>query len=254
MIVAIIQARMGSSRFPNKVMKEVLNKPLIAYLLDRVSQAKKVDKIILATTTKRGDDGLAKYVDSIGYDVFRGSEDDVLSRYYEAFKSIKSGDNKNAIVRITGDCPLIEPGLIDKVIEKYINESMDYVALTPDFAEGLDVEIFSESLLNKSFNEAKLPSEREHVALFFHNNSEMFKMSRVKNSSDDSSYRITIDEPEDFIVIKLIIEYFDKNNLKLNFENIKHYLDENQEIFNLNANIARNEGLQKSLEKEKTRK
>jgi spore coat polysaccharide biosynthesis protein SpsF (cytidylyltransferase family) len=251
MIVVIIQARMGSSRLPNKVMKEVLDKPLIAYLLDRVSQAKRVDGIVLATTIKSEDDRLEKYVNSIGYDVFRGSEDDVLSRYYEAFKSVESGDSSNAIVRITGDCPLIEHRLIDKVVEKYTNEDVDYVALTSDFAEGLDVEIFSESLLNKAFNEAKLPSEREHVALFFHNNSELFKMSRVENNVDDSSYRITIDEPEDFVVIKSIIEHFDKNNLELDFEKIKHYLDENQEIFNLNANIIRNEGLQKSLEKEK---
>ena len=253
MIVVIVQARMGSSRLPNKVMKEVLDKPLIAYLLDRVSQAKRVDGIVLATTTKSEDDELAKYVNSIGYDVFRGSEDDVLSRYYEAFKSVKSADNSNAIVRITGDCPLIEHRLIDKVVEKYTNEDMDYVALSPDFAEGLDVEIFSETLLNKAFNKAKLPSEREHVALFFHNNSKLFKMSRVENNVDDSSYRITIDETEDFVVVKAIIEHFDKNNLELDFEEIKHYLDENQEVFNLNANIIRNEGLQKSLERDKTK-
>jgi len=250
MVVVIVQARMGSSRLPGKVMKNVLGKPLISYLLERVSRAKKVDKIILATTSKTEDNVLADYANSIGHDVFRGSEDDVLSRYYEAFKSIGSNDNENSIVRITGDCPLVEPKLIDKVIDKYIDEDMDYVALTPDFAEGLDVEIFSESLLNQAFNEAKLPSEREHVALFFHNNSKFFKMSRVENDVDDSHYRITVDELEDFGVIKSIIEYFDKNNLKLNFKNIKHYLDTHQEIFNLNAHILRNEGLKRSLERE----
>ena len=251
MIVAIIQARIGSSRLPNKEMKEVLGRPLIAYLLDSVSKAKRIDKILLATTTKLEDDGLAEYVDSIGYDVFRGSEDDVLSRYYEALKSIDSNDNENAVVRITGDCPLIESDFIDRVISKYVNESMDYVALTSNFAEGLDVEIFSELLLNKAFYEAKLPSEREHVALFFHNNSELFKMSRVENSVDDSRYRITIDEPEDFAVIESIIKYFYENNLELGFKEIKRYLDEHQEVFNLNVNIVRNEGLQKTLEKER---
>jgi spore coat polysaccharide biosynthesis protein SpsF (cytidylyltransferase family) len=250
MVVVIIQARMGSSRLPNKVMKKVLGRPLIAYLLDRVSQAKRIDKVVLATTTKPEDDGLVEYIDSIGYDVFRGSEDDVLSRYYEAFKSINSNDNKNAIVRITGDCPLIEAELIDRVIGKYVDENMDYVALSADFSEGLDVEIFSEKLLTQAFNEAKLPSEREHVALFFHNNKSLFNMYRVQNNSDDSNYRITVDEEQDFVVVKSIIEYFSNNDLAMNIQNIKDYLDNNPSIYNLNANIIRNEGLQISLEKE----
>jgi spore coat polysaccharide biosynthesis protein SpsF len=251
MIIAIVQARMGSSRLPDKVMKEVLGKPLIDYLLERVSAADKVDKIILATTTKPEDDCLAKHVTSLGYDVFRGSEDDVLSRYYHAFYEFKDEvEMSNAIVRITGDCPLIDSYLIDDVIKVYQEKSMDYVALSPDFIEGLDVEIFSEKLLTKAFKEAKRPSEREHVALFFHNNKELFNMSRVENSSDDSSYRITVDEEQDFVVVKCIIEYFSKNDLVMNIKNIKDYLDNNPSIYNLNADIIRNEGLQISLEKE----
>lgn len=251
MIIAIIQARMGSSRLPNKVMKEVLGKPLIDYLLDRVSSAQKVDKIVLATTTNPKDDYLAKHVEYLRYNVFRGSEDDVLSRYYHAFNEFKDEFEKyNAIVRITGDCPLIDPDLIDRVITVYLENRMDYVALSPNFCEGLDVEIFSEKLLIKAFNEAKLNSEREHVALFIHNNKELFKMCRVENNSDDSSYRITVDEEQDFVVIKHIIEHFSKNNLAMNTQNIKNYLDNNPSVFNLNANIIRNEGLQISLKKE----
>ena len=251
MIIAIVQARMGSSRLPDKVMKKVLEKPLIDYLLERVSVVEKVDKIILATTTKPEDDSLAKHVTLLGYDVFRGSEDDVLSRYYHAFYEFKDElEKSNAIVRITGDCPLIDSYLIDEVIKVYQEKSMDYVALSPDFSEGLDVEIFSEKLLTKAFNEAKLPSEREHVALFFHNNKALFNMCRVENSSDDSSYRITVDEEQDFVVVKCIIEYFSKNDLAMNTQNIKDYLDSNPSIYNLNANIIRNEGLQISLEKE----
>jgi len=252
MISVIIQARMGSSRLPNKVMKEVLEKPLINYLLERVSLAKNVDRIIVATTTKSEDDSLAKHVTSLGYDVFRGSEDDVLSRYYHAFYEFKGEvDGPNAIVRITGDCPLIDPNLIDEVIKVYHEKSMDYVALSPGFPEGLDVEIFSEGLLMQAFNDARLPSEREHVALFFHNNPSLFNMCRVQNSTDDSSYRITVDEEQDFIAVKSIIEYFSKNNLIMNTQNIKDYLDNNPIIYNMNANIIRNEGLQISLEKER---
>ena len=194
---------------------------------------------------------MAKHVTSLGYDVFRGSEDDVLSRYYHAFYEFKDEvEMSNAIVRITGDCPLIDSYLIDDVIKVYQEKSMDYVALSPDFIEGLDVEIFSEKLLTKAFKEAKRPSEREHVALFFHNNKELFNMSRVENSSDDSSYRITVDEEQDFVVVKCIIEYFSKNDLVMNIKNIKDYLDNNPSIYNLNADIIRNEGLQISLEKE----
>jgi spore coat polysaccharide biosynthesis protein SpsF len=251
MILVIIQARTGSSRLPNKVMKKVLGKPLINYLLERVSVAEKVDKIILATTTKTEDDYLAKHVISLGYDVFRGSEDDVLSRYYHAFYEFKDElEETNAIIRITGDCPLIDPYLIDEVIKVYQAKSMDYVALSPDFSEGLDVEIFSEGLLTQAFNEAKLPSEREHVALFFHNNKLLFNMYRVQNSSDDSSYRITVDEEKDFAVVRSIIEYFSNNDLEMNTQNIKDYLDSNPNIYNINAKIIRNEGLQISLEKE----
>jgi len=251
MIVVIIQARMGSSRLPNKVMREVLGKPLIDYLLERVSVAEKVDKIVLATTTKPEDDSLAKHVTSLGYDVFRGSEDDVLSRYYYAFYEFKGElEESSAIVRITGDCPLIDSYLIDEVIKVYQTKGMDYVALSPDFSEGLDVEIFSEDLLTQAFNEAKLRSEREHVALFFHNNKSLFNMYRVQNSSNDSSYRITVDEEQDFVVVRSIIEYFSNNDLAMNTQNIKDYLDRNPSIYNLNANIIRNEGLQISLEKE----
>ena len=152
MIVVIIQARMGSSRLPNKVMREVLGKPLIDYLLERVSVAEKVDKIVLATTTKPEDDSLAKHVTSLGYDVFRGSEDDVLSRYYYAFYEFKGElEESSAIVRITGDCPLIDSYLIDEVIKVYQTKGMDYVALSPDFSEGLDVEIFSIPELREIF-------------------------------------------------------------------------------------------------------
>lgn len=251
MIFVIIQARIGSSRLPEKVMRKILGKPLIGYLLDRVCNAKKVDKVILATTTKTEDDYLSEYVESLGFNVFRGSEDDVLSRYYHALCEFKSGsDNHNAVVRITGDCPLIDPGLIDKVVQTYQDKKADYVALSEDFAEGLDVEIFSESLLVEAFKEAKLPSEREHVALFFHNNKSLFNIYRIKNKTDDSRYRITVDEPQDFEVVKAIIEYFSKVGEEMNTRNIKKYLDGNPDVFNLNAHIVRNEGLQKSLEKE----
>ncbi len=127
MIVAIIQARMGSTRLPGKVMKEVLGKPLIGYLLERVSNSKHIDQIILATTINEEDDLLEHYVSGLGYEVFRGSENDVLSRYYHAYDTLCNNKDKlNGIVRITGDCPLFESDNCDILIDNFIHKNLDY--------------------------------------------------------------------------------------------------------------------------------
>jgi spore coat polysaccharide biosynthesis protein SpsF (cytidylyltransferase family) len=248
MFVAIIQARMGSTRLPGKVMKKILDKPLIAYLLERVSKSKYIDKIILATTTNIEDNVLSDYVTNLGYEVFRGSEDDVLGRYYNAYLTL--GNLKNdvkGIVRITGDCPLFEVYNCDLLINNFINKNLDYNFLSPNFAEGLDCEVFTTRALNEAYKNAKLKSEREHITQYLHNNKDLYKIEPFDKIIDDSKYRITIDEPEDFIVVENIIKFFDKNCIELRFENIKKYLDENQNIFNINSSIIRNEGLIKSL-------
>ena len=251
MVYAIIQARMGSSRLPGKSMIKILNKPLIWYVLSRTSLSKRVDKVILATTLNKEDDELANYAAENGFLVYRGSEKDVLSRYFLAYSNFCTKNvTQDAIVRITGDCPLIDPKLIDKVIIKYLTGKYDYVALSQDFAEGLDVEIFSSSMLEFAHKEAKLDSEREHVAQFFHNNKHLYKMHRLESPSDDSKYRITVDELEDLNVIKAIVEYFDANKIDLDFPNIKNFLQTNQEIWKQNSHIIRNEGLLISLKNE----
>ena len=251
MVYAIIQARMGSSRLPGKSMIKILNKPLIWYVLSRTSLSKRVDKVILATTLSKEDDELANYAAENGFLVYRGSEKDVLSRYFLAYSHFcTKNDTQDAIVRITGDCPLIEPKLIDKVIIKYLTGKYDYVALSQDFAEGLDVEIFSSSMLEFAHKKAKLDSEREHVAQFFHNNKHLYKMHRLESPSDDSKYRITVDEVEDLNVIKAIVENFDANKIDLDFPNIKNFLQTNQEIWKQNSHIIRNEGLLISLKNE----
>lgn len=251
MIVAIIQARMGSSRLPGKVMKNILGKPLIQYLLERVSKSKYIDKIILATTINQEDDVLAEYISSLGYEVFRGSESDVLSRYYEVFNSLTNMEDYSGIVRFTGDCPFVEPSIIEKVIESFIYKNYDHVCLSSRYAEGLDTEIFKPKLLFDAYNNANKLSEREHVMLYIVNNSDKYKMFQLENLVDDSTYRVTVDEEEDFIVVKTIIEEFYKKNIKININNIKKFLDENRDVFVLNSKVIRNEGLKKSLEKDK---
>lgn len=251
MFVAIIQARMGSTRLPGKVMKKVLDKPLIEYLLERVSKSKYIDKIILATTTNSEDDTLANYVSSLGYDVFRGSEDDVLGRYYNAYLTLGDmKDNVNGIIRITGDCPLFESDICDELISSFIDKGLDYSFLSPNFAEGLDCEVFLPDLLKEAYFNSELNSEREHITQYFHNNKKKFKINFLENTNNDSKYRITVDEPEDYLVVKNILEHFILEK-ELSFSNIKKYLDSQPELFKLNSNIIRNEGLLKSLKDEK---
>ncbi|MDP8213181.1 MAG: glycosyltransferase family protein [Candidatus Zapsychrus exili] len=248
MIVAIIQARMGSKRCEGKVMKSVLDKPLIGHLFERLTFSSKIDKIVLATSIDKQNDVMCEYVESLGFSVFRGDEDDVLDRYYKAALLYKA-DN---IVRITGDCPLIDVGICDKLFEMYLNKKAEYAHLSSRFAEGLDCEIFSFGYLSTAWKEAKKKSEREHVTLYINNNLDRFKKEIMDNCVDDSSYRITVDEPEDLDVVKNIIENLYKEGIEpFDFKEVKKFLDGNPETYNKNAHIVRNEGLILSLKNDK---
>lgn len=251
--IAIIQARMGSTRLPKKVMKQVLGKPLILYLLERVSKSKYIDKIIVATSTNSEDDILADYLENLNISVFRGSSDDVLSRYYKAFLTLTEEEQRTTkgIIRITGDCPLFEAKICDELVEKFEKNSLDYASTSEQIAEGLDCEILKKELLYEAYQNANLASQREHVTLYVNDNKEKYKILELENKTDDSIYRITVDEPEDFQVVKNIIEHFDKNNIELTIDNIKGYLDKHKEIYELNSKVIRNEGLIKSLNNDK---
>jgi len=249
MILTIVQARMSSSRLPGKVLKEVLGKPLMGYLLERLSASKRINKIMVATTTDKDDDVVYDYVKSLQFDVHRGSNQDVLSRYYFAAAKYKP----DSVMRITADCPLVDPGICDQLIDFYIKEKVDYACLSPRFAEGLDSEIFTFKVLEDMHKNAKKRSEREHVSLFLHNNPGMFNKKILDNAVDDSKYRITVDEPEDFEVVKTIIENLYKANSNFfDFQAIKKFLDKNPEISRKNSHIIRNEGLLKSLQNDST--
>ena len=217
--------------------------------MERVSKSELLDKVILATTIREEDDFLCEYVRKLGYTVYRGDENDVLKRYYKAFLTLgKSKDKVKGIVRITGDCPLFEPENCDSLLKNFIDKKLDYNYLSQNFAEGLDCEVFTPKALLQANKLAKLKSEREHVSRFFHNNLNLFKIETFDKKVDDSKYRITVDEPEDFLVIKNIIINLSKKKLDLNFYNVKKYLDENPRIFSINSSIIRNEGLKKSLQ------
>jgi spore coat polysaccharide biosynthesis protein SpsF len=244
MIGAIVQARMGSTRLPGKVMLKVGGRPVISYLFERLRLCKKLQTMILATTVNKEDDALEDFARQNNIPCFRGSADDVLSRYYDAAKKF----GVIHIMRITADCPLIDPWICGRLIDKYLAEKADYVCLAPAFAEGLDCEIFSFKALEMAHRNAKKKSEREHVVLYIHNNPDRFKKVMLLNEADDSRYRFTIDEPQDFEVVKAIIDSLYKSDRPFfDAQAIKRFLDEHADIFSLNKHIIRNEGLLKSL-------
>lgn len=247
MIGAIIQARMTSTRLPGKVMMEICGRPVIDYLLERLNFCKNLQIIVLATTTNREDDPVADYVQKKGISLFRGSENDVVDRYYQAARQFGVTD----IMRITADCPLVDPKICDHVIDTYFKEKMDFVVTGPTYAEGMDSEIFSFRALDVVYQNTVKKVDREYPTLYLHNHPELFKKLVLTNKTDDSKYRITIDEPQDFEVVSRIFKaLYQKGAQPFGIDDVKAFLDANQEVFQMNSHIMRNEGLKISLKNE----
>jgi len=248
MLAAIIQARMTSTRLPGKVLKEVMTRPLLSYQIERLRGVRKIEKIIVATTTNREDDPIVDLCNREEVDFYRGSEHDVLDRYYQTAKKFEV----EHIMRITSDCPLIDPQICKSVIDVYFKTGADFVHTGLTFAEGVDCEILSFRSLERAWNEANLKSEREHMTLYLHNHPGLFKKITLTNKTDDSRYRFTVDEQEDFLVVKAVLEgLYKKNAQPFTTDEIKKFLDTHEEIFRLNLNIVRNQGLIKSLKQDK---
>ncbi len=245
-VVAIIQARMGSTRFPGKMLKQLRQKPLIWHVINRVKQAKLVDKIVLATSANKNNEPLIKEVEKYDLDVFVGDENDVLDRFYQCAKKF----NATTIVRVTGDCPLIDPDVIDDVVRLFKKNKLDYASnvLPPTYPDGLDVEVFSFAALEKAWNEAKLKSEREHVTPYIWKNEHIFKRMTHKNDEDLSSIRLTVDEERDLVLVNSIIQKIGSNEYRL--KDIMKVIRENPSLLKINMDIERNEGYQKSLKED----
>ena len=247
MIGCIIQARMGSSRLPGKaLMKSDSGKPLLYYVINQLRYCSKVKNLVIATTTNQEDDEIEKFANNNSINVFRGKEKDVLDRYFQCAKKYSF----STIVRITADCPLIDPQIVDKVIEQFFSENYDFATntLTRTFPIGTDVEVFSFSALNKAWENAQLPSEREHVTPYFHNK-ENFKIINVENDKNISNLRLTVDRIEDFELIKQIL-----NNISINpihLEDVLELFSRKPELIEINKHINHNEGFNKSLEEDK---
>lgn len=243
--VAIVQARLKSERLPRKVMREVLGRPLISFLLERLSQSKKISKIVLATSDDSSNDPLADYVSSQGFSVYRGSENDVLDRVYKAALAF----NPEVVVRTTADSPLMDYKHVDQVIDYLKDHDFDYVssgAKAPMFPDGLDTEVFKFSALERAWKEATLKSDREHVTAYIKRAAGV-KIGDFLAPQDFSKERFTVDNPEDFEVVKYILENLYQSNRYFDLYEILDFKYKNPDFFKVNQHLARNEGYQKSL-------
>lgn len=253
MNLAILQARMSSSRLVNKVLKKVRDKELLLYEIERLKKSKNINDLIIATSEDKSDDELITFAKKNGIKFFRGSLDDVLSRYYNCAKEYKQRYNIKDIniVRVTGDCPLIDPYVIDEVISSFKMSSFDYVSntLKPTFPDGMDIEICTFSSLEKANNNATFKSDREHVTLYIKNSNEFTKFN-YEAENDFSHLRMTVDELKDFELIKIIIENLYEINPCFSYLDVISVMSKNPELFYINSDIKRDEGLYKSLKED----
>ncbi len=235
---AIIQARCGSTRFPNKVFALIDGKPLLWHVVNRLKYATKIDDIIVATTVSEKDDKIEEWCTENNVHCFRGSEENVLNRYYSASEAFPS----DYVVRITADDPFKEPKVIDAVVSKLIKEGYDHVTnnLPPSFPEGLDCEAFKKSALERSEKEAETAFEREHVTQYIYHHPEIFKIGNVSNEENLSYLRWTVDKDVDFEMVKAVYAHRNPANKGiLLMDEILDILKANPEIEKINSEVER---------------
>ena len=236
-IVIIVQARMTSTRLPGKVLKEILGKSLLEYHIERLRRVKSVDDIVIATTTNETDLPIVALCERLGVTVTRGSEQDVLARYYEAAML----HHIDIVVRVTSDCPLIDPTVIDKAVAMYREpgDKYDYVSnsLTQSYPYGLAVEVFSGKVLQEAYLEAVAAPEREHVSPFIYTRPERFRIGQLVQSENLSHHRWTVDTPDDFELVRRIIEALYPHNPQFSTEDVLELLKEHPDWFQINAHV-----------------
>lgn len=250
-ILAITQARYGSSRLRGKVLKQVNGKTLLQIHIERILKSKLINDLIVATTIEPEAKEIIELAESLGIKSYRGSLNDVLDRYYQAAKD----EAPDYVVRLTSDCPLIDPTIIDEVIQKCVSTKSDYCSntLILTFPDGMDVEVFTFAALEKAWIGGTLKSEREHVTPYIYNNStvkggKVFTAANVSNNVDYSNFRLTVDEEPDFQLIKNLIEHLGDDKDWMSY--VK-YLQNNPSIFEINTSIKRNQGYMKTIKEDK---
>lgn len=248
MILAILQARVSSTRLPGKVLKPILGVPMLLRQVERIQRSKLIDRLIIATSIDPADDAIDVISILSGCSCYRGSLDDVLDRFYQAAKP----QNPDHVIRFTGDCPLSDPQMVDQLITLHLEGKFDYTSntLEPTYPDGLDAEIFRFLCLEQAWKEAVLPSEREHVTPFIKKHPERFKIGQMRSRINLSHLRWTVDEPIDFMLITRIYEELFPKNPAFTTEDIIAFLDLNPDLKIMNVQHSRDEGYKKSLIKD----
>lgn len=244
--LAMIQARCGSTRLPNKVLKDLYGKPALQRMIERVQKSKMMDEVMVVTSIKRDNLPIIKLCSSMDVRVGVGSENDVLDRFYQTAKLLRP----EYVIRLTADCPCFDAELLDMAIEQ-MGPDADYCAMMSEtFADGLDLEIIRFSALEKAWKEAKHSYEREHVTQYIIHHPELFKQQDfVSPIGDFGHHRWTVDEAEDFEVVSQIYKYFlvEKKTEDFGYKEVLRYLEGHPQVMELNKKYQRNEGLQKSI-------
>ena len=247
--LSMIQARCGSTRLPNKVLKDLCGKPALQRMVERVQKSKIVDEVMVVTSIELNNLPILKLCSELGIRVGVGSENDVLDRFYQTAKLLKP----EYVIRLTADCPCFDAELLDMALSE-MDEDTDYMGMMSEsFADGLDLEIMKFSALEKSWKEANHSFEREHVTQYIVRHPEKFKLQDFMSPIGDfGDNRWTVDEAEDFKVVQCIYEHFTNTDLgeNFNYKDILAFLNENPEIKDINKMYARNEGLQKSIKED----
>lgn len=247
-VVAIVQARLGSSRLPGKTLEILFDKPLLGHILERIAAARTIDHIVVATTTSGIDDALIPVAEHFGASVFRGSENDVLDRFFLA--SLRFGDS--TIVRVTADDPFKDPEVIDYAVNLRRKLNIDYCSntLKPSYPEGIDIEVFSSSALEKAHIHARLPSEREHVTPYIWKRSTEFSVHNFSAPTDLSHLRWTIDYAADLEMARAVYRHLYPRKRIFLMEDILALAQEKPDLFHDAQQIVRNEGYLKSITQE----
>lgn len=252
MVGVIVQARMGSTRLPGKTMMIICGKPMLVHLIERLKKSNLIETIVIATTDKAIDKPILSLAKKCQVEKFAGSEADVLDRYYRAAKKFKL----DPVVRVTADCPLIDPELIDKVVGYYLKKKYDYVSMPKNYPEGLDVEVFSFRALEKAWQQASRPSEREHVTSYIWKNPRIFSLGRPKgNLKRNYSYlHLSVDEAKDLTLMRKVYKRLYRREKIFYLRNILNLFKREPHLSKINAGLTGYEGYQKSLEQDRLAK
>jgi spore coat polysaccharide biosynthesis protein SpsF len=234
--VAIVQARMGSTRLPGKVLQDLAGEPMLARVVNRTCRAKTLQEVVIATTTNTVDDVIVKLCEARGWSWFRGSEEDVLDRYYHAAKKYQA----DFIVRITSDCPLIDPEVIDHVVQEFLERQpeVDYASNTwprRTFPRGLDTEVMRMDVLERAWREDRNPAWREHVTPYIYRNPDRFRIHNVVSPVDYSAMRWTVDTQEDLAFVRKVYDYFGHD--RFSWREVLKVLEEHPEWVEINRGV-----------------